>query len=134
MRCRVQVVELPRPERIRVESERKRVEVAVEYFALAVGERLEAREHVVDLGVVELMAEVGQPFTQRVPAGMLAEHELCARETDVLRTHDLVGLAMLEHAVLMDAGFVRERVVADDRLVARNRRPDEVREQARGGV
>ena len=36
---------------------------------------------------------------------------------DRLRVHDLVGGLLFEVAILVDAGFVRERVVADDGLV-----------------
>ena len=52
-------------------------------------------------------------------AAVLAEHEAAARQAHVLRPHDLVGLRVLEHAVLVDARLVREGVLADDRLVAR---------------
>ena len=38
-------------------------------------------------------------------------------EPDVLRVDDLVGLAVFQHAVLMDARRVGEGVAADDRLV-----------------
>ena len=48
---------------------------------------------------------------------MLAEHERRLRHADVLGAHDFVGAAILQHAVLVNAGFVRERVAADDRLV-----------------
>ena len=46
---------------------------------------------------------------------------LASRPT-VRRVHDLVGRALLEHAVLVDAGLVRERVAPDDRLVGLHRR------------
>ena len=130
----MQVQQLPRTDRLRVQAERKRIQVAVEHFLLLVGQSLEAGKHLVELGLARLMAEIGQALAQRVAAGMLAEHELGAREADVLGPHDLVGLAMLEHAVLVDAGLVRERVVADDGLVARDGRADDVGEQARGRV
>ena len=48
--------------------------------------------------------------------------------------HDLVGAAVGDHAVLVDAGFVREGVVADDGLVARDAGADHAGEQARGAV
>ena len=64
-----------------------------------------------------MVAEVDEPLLQRVAAGVLAEDQLALREPDLLRPHDLVGLAVLEHAVLVDAGLVREGVLADDRLV-----------------
>ena len=52
---------------------------------------------------------------------------------DVLGPHDLVGRALLEHAVLMDAGLVGERVAADDRLVALHLHAGDVRHQPAGG-
>ena len=51
---------------------------------------------------------------------MLAEHQRRLRDADFFGPHDLVGAAILQHAVLVDAGFVRERVAADDRLVRLN--------------
>src|SRR5262249_55455445 len=44
-----------------------------------------------------------------------------------------VVLAILEHAVLMDAGLVRERVLPHDRLVHLHREPGDLRHQATGG-
>ena len=41
---------------------------------------------------------------------------------------------MLEHAVLMNAGLVCERVFADDGLVARNGRADDIGKQSRSGI
>ena len=54
---------------------------------------------------------------ERVPPGVLAERQR-HREAELLRIHDLVGRRVLEHPVLVDAGLVRERARADDRLVA----------------
>ena len=50
-------------------------------------------------------------------AGVLAEHERRLRHADFLGPHDLVGAAILQHPVLVNPRFVRERVAADDRLV-----------------
>ena len=36
---------------------------------------------------------------------------------DAFRRHDLIGGGVLQHAVLVDAGFMREGVAPDDRLV-----------------
>ena len=44
---------------------------------------------------------------------------------------DLVRLAVLEHAVLVDARLVRERVPADDRLVVLDRVAGEARHDPR---
>jgi len=48
---------------------------------------------------------------------VLAQHQPGAFPAYVFGIHDLVGSAVLQHAVLMDAGFVRKGVVAHDRLV-----------------
>ena len=54
-----------------------------------------------------------------MPAAMLAEHEAGTAQADIFRSHDLVGRAVLQHAVLMNASFMGKRVFADNRLVAR---------------
>ena len=50
-------------------------------------------------------------------ARVLAEHDVRPGETDRLGVHDLVRPPMGEHAVLVDAGLVRECVSPHDRLV-----------------
>ena len=59
---------------------------------------------------------------------MLAQHQVGPRHADVFGPHDLVGRAILEHAVLVDAGLVGEGVAADDRLVALHGQPGDRRE------
>ncbi|MGN6704895.1 MAG: 2-isopropylmalate synthase, partial [Rhodanobacter sp.] len=51
-----------------------------------------------------------------------------------LRAHALFGAALLEPAVLVEARLVRDRVRADDRLVALHVLASELGQQARGGV
>ena len=103
---------------------------------IAVADRLamlaERDDRVVDL--VEILdrqreAERLAPALHGVAARVASEHELLGRLADVLRPHDLVGARVLEHPVLVDAGFVRERVAADDRLVGLHRFAGELREQ-----
>ena len=52
-----------------------------------------------------------------VAARMLAEHQRRLRHADVGGAHDLVGAAILQHAVLMNPRFMREGVAADDGFV-----------------
>ena len=61
----------------------------------------------------DLVAQVHQRRLQRVAAGVLAEHDRAGVvDADRLGGHDLVGRALLQHAVLVDAGLVLERVAA----------------------
>ena len=99
----------------------QRLDVLVEDVLLAVGEILEAAEGVLEGVVAELEAELVQLLAEGVAAGMLAHDQRGRLHADVLGPHDLVGLRVLEHAVLVDAGFVGEGVLADDRLVVLHR-------------
>src|SRR3990170_2802280 len=56
------------------------------------------------------------------------------RPADLARVHDLVGLAHLEDAVLVDAGLVTEGVAADDRLVRLHHHAREVGDEPRRAV
>ena len=67
-------------------------------------------------------------------SGVLAQHEPVAVQADRLRLHDLVGQLVLEHAVLVNAGLVCERVVADDRLVDRHRDAGDLRQKLAGRI
>jgi hypothetical protein len=62
---------------------------------------------------------------------VLPEDDLAAFDPDVLGFDDLVGQPVLDHAVLMDARLVRERVLADDRLVPLHRVPGQQRHEPR---
>src|SRR5438876_443839 len=64
--------------------------------------------------------------TWRVPTRMLAQDQARARDPHLFRTDDLVREAVLQHTVLMDPGFVGERVAADHRLVGLRKDPDHV--------
>ncbi len=111
-------------------AQHQRLDVAVEEFLLLVGQRLEIVEDAGEFGVGQLESEFLDALAQGRAAAVLAEHEVRARHADVVRSHDLVGRVMLQHAVLVDARLVREGVLADHRLVARNRHAGDAREQA----
>ena len=53
---------------------------------------------------------------------------------ELARVDDLVGRDVLEQPVLVDAGLVRERVRADDRLVGRHGVAREPLDEPRGGA
>ncbi len=54
-------------------------------------------------------------------ARVFAHNEVCLGQPHIFRAHDLECLGVLEHAILMDAGFVREGVLADNGLVELDR-------------
>ena len=93
-----------------------RLEVAVGDLALAVGQLLEAHEGPLEVLVVEAVAEGRETLTESVAPAQLAEHQAGAGP-DLLRLHDLEGPAVLEHAVLVDAGLMGKGIAAHHRLV-----------------
>src|SRR5262245_8617710 len=93
------------------------LDILVIDMLLAVSERLEAHEGVLEGIVAELITELLQLLPEGMAAGMLAHDQRGFLQAYALRRHDLEGLGMLQHAVLMDTAFVRKGVPPDDRLV-----------------
>ena len=71
----------------------------------------------VQLFLREVVAEQFEPVYERRAAAAGRQGDDLLVEADVLRVDDLVGLAVFQHAVLVDARRVGEGVAADDRLV-----------------
>src|SRR5271157_5754630 len=114
---RVQAHELPGGGDVfHVLLDQDRQVLVVDLFLL-VGQRLEIVEEHLELLVGQSVAQLGHAVAQRVPAGVLAKHEIGSRYSHVLGPHDLVGRSLLEHAVLVNSRLVGEGVAADDRLV-----------------
>ena len=95
---------------------------------------LEALERARQLRVVEVVAEQLKAVAQRGAPGVFAQHDAVGGQADLLRLHDLVGAPILQHAVLVDAGLVRERVAPDDRLVGLHVEAGDLADQAAGRV
>ena len=109
-------------------------DVGVVDVFLLVGEGDEVVEDLLKRLVVELVAQFGHPVAEGMPAAVLAQHEVRADEADVFRPHDFVGGALLQHAVLVDAGLVGEGVLPDDRLVPLDDHAGDRRDQPAGGA
>src|SRR6056297_2466525 len=120
----VEMRQRPRPGRIAALADHQCLDIGVEYLALAIGQLLEAAEQALQFGVADAEAEFSNAIGQGMATGMLAQHQRRSTDADIFRAHDFVGLAVGQHAVLVYAGFVREGVVADNRLVARHEAAD----------
>ena len=110
----------------------QRLDVLVVDVLLAVGQRLHPREGILQLVGAELVAHLLQLVDEGMASRMLAQHQRRLLEADHLRAHDLIGRGILEHAVLMDAALVRERIAADDGLVVLHRKRGRRRHDLRG--
>src|SRR5690242_1266526 len=85
-------------------------------FAM-VGDRRETMVQIVELFPGKGEPEIVGALVERVAAAVLAQYELAFGDPHGAWVDDFVGRFFLEITVLMDAGFVRERVAADDGLV-----------------
>src|SRR6185436_8118467 len=86
----------------------------------------------VHLGTAQAVAEVLAAIGQGVAAAVLAQHQAALRHAHRARLDDLVGGALLEEAILVDAGLVGEGVGADDGLVGLGIDADDLGEQLAG--
>ena len=109
-------------------------DVFVKDFTLAVGQFLETRERGVDRGfTVHLNAEFLQPLLEGIAPAELPQHDLVVAPAHVLGTHDFIGVACLEHAVLVDAAGVGKGVGADHGLVRLDHKTGGLADHAAGG-
>ena len=63
---------------------------------------------------------------------MLAHDQAGRGLTNRFRGHDFISLAVLQHAVLVNAAFMRKGILADNRLIVLNRKPGNGRDIAAG--
>ena len=113
-------------------AEEERLEVVVKDLALLVGKLQEARVDFVQIVFIVLVAHVGERGADHVAARARRHAHRVAREAHALGREDLVGLAVLEDAVLMNARRVREGVGAHDRLVRGHGLAADFGDEARG--
>ena len=96
----------------------QRQNIFVKNLSLAVGQFLEAGKGGVDLGfAVKLHTQLLQALLEGIAPAEFAQHNLVSAPAHIFGTHDFVGVARLEHAVLMDARGVGKGVCAHHRLV-----------------
>jgi hypothetical protein len=110
-----------RPILARRESRDQLAQLGVAHLAPLGRHALEGAERALQLGFGERETERIDAARKARAARELAQHDLAAdRVADQHRVEHLVGLAVLEHAVLMDARGVAKRIAADHGLVGRH--------------
>ena len=119
--CDVEVFHHPRLGHLRHLPIDQCAEIVVVHKLFLVANLLETAEDVVDLLVGQLETKVPEAHAHRGAAAVLGQRQLGLAPADFLRIHDLVRLAFLDDAVLVNAAGVGEGVLADDRLAALHR-------------
>jgi len=98
---------------------------------LFIGERFHLVGDPADFVIAEFVAHLFELLADGVVAHVFAPREF-AGPADVLGAHDFIRLAILHHAMLVDAGFMGERVLADDGFVALDEHPSHVADEPAG--
>src|SRR4051812_33195509 len=96
---------------------------------LVVGQGDEPRVQVVELRLPEGDSQLLAARPQGMATAVLSEDQPALGDTHGLGIDDLVRGPLLEEAVLVDAGLVREGVAADDRLVRLHGHADDLGQQ-----
>ncbi|MEY2727219.1 MAG: hypothetical protein RLZZ458_3086 [Planctomycetota bacterium] len=109
-------------------------DIGIVDFLFAVCESDEVIEGALESVIVEVEAELCDAVAKGVATAVFTEHEVLADVADVFGAHDFVGGAFLEDAVLVDAGFVSKRVLANDGLVALDFHAGDGGDEVAGGI
>ena len=109
-------------------------EVVVVQSFFAVGQLLHGLKDQVELLVVQLVAHALELVAHGVAARMLADDQIALGAAHGLRGHDFIRLAVLEHAVLMDARLVRKGIGPHNGFVVGNGLADDHGKQATGRI
>ena len=92
-------------------SIKERLNIFVKNLNFSIGQIFESGKCVIDLGFALCRnAQLAHTLTESTSAGELAEHHTIACPAHIFCGHDFVGFAMLDHAVLMNAGSMREGI------------------------
>ena len=97
------------------------LQVGVAELHLAVGQLLEPGKGRVEGIALDVVAELLESVAEGGPARVLAQHQLALALAHSCRVHDLVGGALVQHAVLVDARLVGEGVAPHHGLVVLHR-------------
>src|SRR5208282_2803670 len=100
----------------------------------AVGKNYKSAIDLVQLAALKLVSQLFTAQRQRVPAGVLAQHQSRIGHAHRLRRHDFVGQRILEHAILVNSGLMRKRIAASDGLVWLHRDTCDFRQRLAGSV
>ncbi len=80
----------------------------------------------------KLDTELSQTATKCVATGVLTQHHSARSPTNILGSHNLIGLTRLNHAILMYTGLVREGIGTNNGLIGLHGKTGDVRDQAAG--
>src|SRR2546425_2558287 len=86
-----------------------------------VGQNNESAINFIQFATIELVTELFAAQAEGVPSGMLAEYQPRIGNPNRLRSHNFVGQRILQHAILVNAGFVSECIASNDGFVGLDR-------------
>ena len=91
--------------------------VGIAHLLLLVGQLQEFLIDLVEFLIFQIHAVHVQTMLQGGPAATCRQQNAVIIDTHILRVHDLVGMHILQHAVLMDTAGMGKGIAADNGLV-----------------
>ena len=88
--------------------------------------------NLIQFAAFELVSQLLAAQSQRVTAGVLAQHQPRIWHAHRLRRHDFVCQRIFKHAILVNSSLVRKRIAADDSLVRLHRNARDLRQHLAG--
>src|SRR5271157_2829727 len=100
----------------------------------AVGKDDKPAIDLIEMAAFKLVSQLLATQSQRVAAGVLAQHQSRIGHAHRLGRHDFVGQRILEHAILVNSGLVRKRIPAGDGLVGLHGNTGDLRQHLAGSI
>ena len=97
-------------------------EILIINMLFTVGQILETAERIFQSVFAQFIAQFLELFAEGMPSRMLAHDQRSFRDPDRFGSHNFIGLGIFQHAILMDAAFMRKGIPADNRLVVLHRK------------
>ena len=110
------------------------LQIAVGDLSLAISEFFKASEGIVEVITIELIPQLLKACADGTATTELAQADAVIGQADGSGINDFVGEAVLQHTVLVDAGFMGKGIGTHDGFVGLHRHAGEVGDQARGFV
>src|SRR5207253_9482504 len=105
-----------------------------ESLLAVVGYRGEAVVKIVEIRLGQRETQLLSALVEGVPPAVLPQHQFALGHADRPRVDNFVSRLLLEVAILMDAGLVRESVAAHNRLVGLRAERNDRAQQLAGRV
>ena len=96
--------------------------IFVKHFLFAIRQIFEAHKDVIQLIVCQINAQIFELGAQRGAAGVFAHDQVGFAQSNIFRPHDLKGLGIFQHAILVNPALMGKGIFSDDGFIKLHRK------------